>query len=305
MKMKLLISVSFVTIIILRLLFEIGLVNSIILTFIPPFFFLALTKDKADFIRLQICFLSMLTIVPLYIAILLLLISLLMNDEWMRSVRNWKLIVFTGIDGSGKTSHSVTTAEFIRKHGFNCTYYHIFKHPILSALSVFFAKIRGKPIQRSGDYHEVVYTKEFRRKIRKSLAIVRPLAQYIDNWLYIGSKLFYNWIRGRWVICDRYFYDYYIRFKCLGYPVPKFLEKLVFSFTPKPHLLIVLDVDPKISYTTRKHEHPYWYYVLARKEYYKIAKLFNAPIVNTERDYDMVQEILNEIMLRILLKRKK
>lgn len=108
-------------------------------------------------------------------------------------------------------------------------------------------------------------------------------------------------VRGRWVICDRYFYDYYIRFKTLGYPVPKILEQLVYKLTPNPHLLMVFDVNPLISYRRRKGEHPLWYYVHARKEYLKIACKKEAIVINTERPFDKIQEIINKVIEGVLL----
>gem|GEM_PF-4670157 len=49
--------------------------------------------------------------------------------------------------------------------------------------------------------------------------------------------------------------------KVLGYPILKILEWLVCYLTPKPHMLIILDVNPLLilSYYGRKREHSLWY----------------------------------------------
>ncbi|NPB00200.1 MAG: hypothetical protein GXO10_02395 [Crenarchaeota archaeon] len=299
MKMKIVLTVLFISIVFLRLLFH---VSSSVLYIVPvavPLLFLFITHDKADSVRLFMCSLSAIPLFPILVTPLFYALSLVLNDEYLRKVFHSRIIVFTGIDGSGKSSHSKVTAEYLRSIGIDCVCYHFFKHPLVTALSVLKARLKRQPVKGC----QVVYTEEFRRGLRRPSAFLRPIIQFIDNWIYIGSRLIINMLKGRWVICDRYFYDYYIRFKCLGYPIPKVLEFLVLKLTPRPSLLIVLDTNPLLSYKRREGEHPLWYYVIARKEYLKLAEKLNGVVINTMRPFDVVQMIINRVIERTLLKR--
>ena len=264
---------------------------------IPLTFYIS-THDKANSFRILLVSLSAIYIINPFWTPLLLVVSLILNDEHLRAIARWKLIVFTGMDGAGKSTHTAISFYMLRKLGVKCVAYHWFQQPLVTSLAVLYAKLRGKPIiEHKYAKGDQVYTNEFRRRVRESSSIFRPILQLLDNWILIGTVLFINMLRGYWVICDRYFYDYYIRFKVLGYPIPWILEFLVYHLTPNPHVLIVFDVNPKISYNRRKGEHPLWYYFLARKEYLKLAKLKGAIILNTERPLHDVQKIINQILI--------
>lgn len=285
------------------LLFRLKITHQVLLLciLIIPSLFYVISKDKANTFRITLLSLTLIPFIPLPFTSIFLFLPTVLNDEYLRKTARWKLIVFTGIDGSGKTTHSKETVKYLRTKGIDCVAYHWFKHILVSSISVAYAKLLKKPVIKHRYVKgEHVYTNEFRKKVRTSLSILRPLIQFIDNWVFIGTTLLVNMVKGRWVICDRYFYDYYIRFKVLGYPVPKILEWLIYRLTPNPHLLIVFDVNPLISYKRRKGEHPLWYYVYARREYLKIAKIKKTMIINTEESFNKVQQLINKIIDKTL-----
>ena len=303
--MKILLITLWCSLILLRLKisYEVPLALALILV-IPTLFFLVF-RDRANTFRVALVLPTALPSIPLYITPLFLILSIISNDERLRRIAKWKLIVFTGIDGSGKTSHSKVTEEFLRSIGVDCIAYHWFRHLLVSMVSIIYAKLFKKPIIiHRYTKGKQVYTDSFRKKVRTSAAIFRPLLQLLDNWIFIGSTLLINMLKGRWVICDRYFYDYYIRFRVLGYPVPKIIEWLVYRLTPAPHLLIIFDVNPLISYKRRGGEHPLWYYVYARKEYFRLAKIKKAVIINTEKSFEEVQRTVNRLIIVTLLQPK-
>ena len=300
--MKILLTVLWLFLVLLRLkpIYQEAL--TLVLALLIPVLFFILFKDKANTLRVTLLMPALLSCIPLHITPLFLVLSVISNDERLRRIAKWKLIVFTGIDGSGKTSHSKETEKFLRSMGINCATYHWFRHLLVSTISIAYARLLKKPIIiHKRTKGKQVYTDDFRRRVRTSVAIFRPLLQLLDNWIFIGTTLLINMLKGRWVICDRYFYDYYIRFKVLGYPVPRIVEWFVYRLTPSPHLLIIFDVNPLISYKRRRGEHPLWYYVYARKEYFKLAKMKKAVIMNTEKPFEEVQHVINRLIIEILL----
>ena len=300
--MKIFLITLWCILILFRLKFSYEILLTIALMILIPTLFFLFSKDKANTLRTTLLVPVVLSSIPLYITPLFLMASIILNDEKLRKIAKWKLIVFTGIDGSGKTSHSRETAKFLRNIGVDCEAYHWFRHLLVSMISIVYAKLFKKPIIIHRYVKgKQVYTNNFRRKVRTSAAIFRPLLQLLDNWIFIGTTLLINMLKGRWIICDRYFYDYYIRLKVLGYPIPKVIEWIVYRLTPSPHLLIILDVSPLVSYRRRKEEHPLWYYIYARKEYLKLAKKKRAIIINTERPFEEVQQIINRLVARTLL----
>ena len=303
--MKILLTVLWLFLVLLRLKPIYQEVLALVLALLIPVLFFILFKDKANTLRVTLLMPTVLSCIPLHITPLFLVLSVISNDERLRRIAKWKLIVFTGIDGSGKTSHSRETEKFLRSIGVNCITYHWFKHVLVSTISITYAKLFKKPIiTHKHARGNQVYTDKFRRRIRTSVAIFRPLLQLLDNWVFIGTALLINMLKGRWVICDRYFYDYYIRFRVLGYPVPKIIEWLVYRLTPAPHLLIIFDVNPLISYKRRGGEHPLWYYIYARKEYFRLAKIKKAVVINTEKSFEEVQRIVNRLIIETLLQPK-
>lgn len=262
--------------------------------------FFSISKDKANTFRIAICALSFLPIIHLYASPIFLLLSLVANDEAIRRTWRWRLIVFSGIDGSGKSSHAKETALWLNQLGIPTVYYHFFKHPLVTALSLVKRKV-----MHVKESEVKTYSPEFHIHIKRHfLPKLRPLIQYIDNWIYIGFRLMWHMLKGEWIIADRYFYDYFIRFKCLGYFIPPILRKLYLYVIPHPHLLIIFDVSPEVSFRRRGGEHPLWYYRKARKEFLRLAKITNSPIINTERDFSEVQDDINKLILEKLIMRR-
>ena len=113
MKMKILLTILFVILVLIRLLIKLGIVESLLIYTISIILFLVVTRDKANSFRVSVCMISIIPEIPIYLTPIPYITSVLMNDEWLRKVYRWRFIVFTGIDGSGKTTHSRDTMKWI------------------------------------------------------------------------------------------------------------------------------------------------------------------------------------------------
>lgn len=257
--------------------------------------FFLITKDKANTFRTALCAVSV--VAPLYLMPLPYLLSIILNDEWLRRVWRWRFIVLTGCDGSGKSTHARETARWLNEQGVGATYFHFFRNPVLKRLSLL-----KKSLINVAEDEADTYAPAFRMHVRRHfLPRLRPFICYLDNWAYISYVLFKNMLRGRWVVVDRYFYDFYVRFKCLGYPMPGLLKWLFTRAVLRPALAITLDVRPEIS-SARRRDNPYWYHKRAREEHAHLSEELRHPRMNTERPFEAVQEEINNLIRRRLLK---
>ena len=197
-----------------------------------------------------------------------------------------RLIAICGIDGSGNSSHAEETVKVFRSKGTRIACEHFFQNPMVSFLS---GMKRKTGISKKEE--TVTYSPEFEKHVKRHLLPkMRAYLVFLDNLFYVGLKTLWHKLRGEWVIADRFFYDYFLRSKLLGYNV-RGLEGIYSRLFPKYG--VTLDVDPQIAYE-RRREHPVWYYVKAREEYLKIAEKHKYPIFVTDRPFQEVQEEINK-----------
>ena len=288
MKMKILLTAQLASLIASSLLASRSVVWGLALSW-PVVFYLA-TGDKANTVRVALCSSSVL--MPLLLMPLPWLASVVLNDEGLRRAWRWRFIVFTGCDGSGKSSHSRETARWLTEHGIDAVYFHFFRNPLLKSLSAL-----KKTVLKVPEEEAMTYTPRFREHLRAHwLPKLRPLVGYIDNWLCISLVLLKNLLKGRWVVVDRYFYDFYVRYKCLGYPMPRALKWFYTRLVLRPALVIVMEVRPEISLARRGGEHPLWYYRKALREYRALAEELGAFVLNTERPFEEVQKDVTRLV---------
>lgn len=293
MKMKLLLTALFIGLFTAH--FFVEKLYLLVMAGLAVLVFFSITRDKANSLRIALC--ATCALMPLYLMPLPYVISILLNDEWLRRVWRWKFIVLTGCDGSGKSTHAKETARWLNEQGVEATYFHFFRNPILKRLSILKRSLVNVPEEEID-----TYTPEFRRHVRRHLMPrLRPFVCYVDNWAYISYVLLKNLLKGRWVVVDRYFYDFYVRFKCLGYPMPDFLKWLFTRAVLRPAIAITLDVRPELS-SARRQDNPYWYHKKAREEHARLSKELRHYKINTERPFAIVQEEINNIILKRLLK---
>ena len=208
------------------------------------------------------------------------------------------LIVFCGIDGSGKSSHSRAVREWLTKKGFKVYVDHFYRYLLITPLSILKYKLGiAKKIYWGGEH---VFGEEFKRHIKKSpLARLRPLLAYFDNILYFMLRALPKLLTKHVVIFDRYFYDHLFKYKALGYDVT-LAEKLYLKLVPKPRLIVVFDVPAEIAYERKKHEHPLWHFKALRNFYLEFARRNKLVILDTRAPFGEIQEKLEKIIARVL-----
>jgi thymidylate kinase len=105
-------------------------------------------------------------------------------------------------------------------------------------------------------------------------------------------------LRGRLVMLDRYYYDFFVDQRRFRLDVPPRLLKWGFRIVPKPDLVFCLDVPPEVI-QARKAEVPYEETVRQREAFVALAKrLPNGQVIDASRP---VNEVATDVTRRILL----
>jgi dTMP kinase len=144
------------------------------------------------------------------------------------------LIVYEGIDGSGKTTSSIALQRNLQKHGVpvsvvQWTSFQMYPDEIENAL--FLAAERRRTAGKLGPLsYSVWHCADF--AYRLETFVVPALA------------------RGEIVIMDRYKYTAYVRDVIRG--LDEQVVRSLYTFAPEPDLLIYMDVDPAEAYARKK-----------------------------------------------------
>lgn len=184
--------------------------------------------------------------------------------------KKYSLIVFCGMDGSGKTTLAKKVIEFFKEQGLKFEFIHAHGYSIS---------------QDSFGLNKV--------KINRLKYLFRLLIPFalLDNLFtyYFKYKLI---LRNKALICDRYFYDKVARMMYYGI-CNKLIAKIYLKLLPRPDFTFFLDASPKDVYI-RKGEYSEKDLSCYRKMYRFLAKYLNVPVIDTNQSIDICyKEILN------------
>ncbi len=140
----------------------------------------------------------------------------------LKTKKEGNLIVFEGIDGSGKTTQARMLVEYLQSKGVDV----IFTDWASSATI-------GKYIQKMRNDKIEVVPKAF------SLLHAAEFAERLENLILPALSA------GKTVVCDRYVYTAIARDTALG--VDEDYVKEIYKLAPKEDLLLYFDVPPKMA----------------------------------------------------------
>ena len=185
-------------------------------------------------------------------------------------------ICFTGIDGSGKTTHAISIVSFLIQDYVKCKYVWTrwvpitLKPVIILTKIILFKRSIARALARSNnDYIE--YRSAKRRYLKKSLAKIWQNMVLFDYLLQVLIKIRIPLLFGNVVVCDRYVYDTLVDFAVdSGCSKGKFKDMLKMRFVslfPKPDVLFLLDVPEEVA-LKRKSDIKALTHLLDRREFY-------------------------------------
>ena len=173
-----------------------------------------------------------------------------------------KTIAFMGLDGSGKTTHSNAVKAFLTSHQIPYTSIHLpSAHPL-----------RFVPKSRRTQLTEASCTRE---KHGFFICVARQKFLFFGMaWIYLTS-IMPSLLRGRVVICDRWFYDelIHLRYRKMCH-LPSFIENLI----PRPGMLFYLNLPAETAHQ-RSKEADLSYFLTKKKMYDSLAQRKKAMVI--------------------------
>jgi len=204
-----------------------------------------------------------------------------------------KEIVMLGIDGSGKSTMSDMSKEYLGNKGFKVKIVPFHKWVIAGFLRSLF----GKAIDKGRKDRKSPYSPP-----KKSFpSFIKPPVAFIDNIIFHLLNKPYK--KNHIVIFDRFICATQIKFKALNYNVAWF-KKLWWNYKPQNAILFIIDIEASIERQIKRND-PYAYTKqqlgLEQDLYIKLAEKYNFPIIKTtnstpEKTFKLVEAELNKII---------
>jgi thymidylate kinase len=206
-----------------------------------------------------------------------------------------KLIYFTGLDGSGKSTYVELLAEVMRKQGIPIKVVWLRMSHYLSKPLLLFCRITGLTEYEDIDGIRVGYHHFYRSKIVSWLYIfLRSIDTSIDalTRVYLPAKIF-----GKTIICDRYVLDSMID---LMVDTHINLEKTLLCkwfwvLIPQRSYIFLVERDDKNIQNCRPEMNREEYFIRRKKIYYQVFKNRTIRVNNNS----LIKDTFNEILARL------
>lgn len=196
-----------------------------------------------------------------------------------------RLIVLSGLDGSGKSTQTILLAERLRAEGIPAEPVWNRWKPAASAVFISLARryLKAREKVKEGDYRG--FTDAKRRKMRSGLkrSVWQAMA-WGEYAAQVRARLFAHRLKGTTILCDRYVYDTLvdiaINFSVSPLALADLMDHPLLSLFPKPAVVVFIDIDPATGASRKSDGTPAAYLADRRPYYASLARMLNAPIVD-------------------------
>ncbi len=215
-----------------------------------------------------------------------------------RILHRGSLITISGMDGSGKSSHSQALEKSLAHQGLTVMRAWVGHKPILSFPFLALVRMLGCTHRRTID-GVPFYWRDWRRN--PALARLWPLVLSLDFLPKAFWSVKIPVLRGKIVICDRYLYDMMAelsQYGLLGANAKRFLVGIV----ERPTVAFLMDVDTGLAWKRtlvpgRAREQPIYDLRKRREAFLRLASEFGMIVLDGGGDPERNRsEILNRTL---------
>jgi thymidylate kinase len=205
-------------------------------------------------------------------------------------------VCLIGVDGTGKTAHSMALVAHLRRSGIKCTYMWFGFAYFFSWPFMVFCRILGY----TKIHHLAGGISVSERKYYKNKAISKiwPCIQLIDTLILSILRLTSLRWRDLTVVCDRFIPDIIVDLMA-DVDDDKIYKKRIgqymFRLIPKPLFTICLDVTEETAQKRKKDIPGLEYLTRRRRLYHLVSSELGIPVVNAEEPFPSVQRRLVEL----------
>lgn len=214
-------------------------------------------------------------------------------EKVAKSVKPKLVISFSGIDGSGKSTHAETLKERFRELGIPCIHVMtrwrpIITYPIMGMIYI----LTG---YRRKDYHK--------NKVLRRIWAYLTILDFVYLFIF---KIRIHLLRRGIVICDRYIYDHIADLMHDGLYNERAVKILLKLF--KPDLAFIFDIPVEVSLSRKNNtqdalklwkfeEDVVEYLSIQRRNYLALGEKLRITVINSIEDFDKINEhIFKEII---------
>lgn len=201
------------------------------------------------------------------------------------------LICFTGVDGSGKTTHAKFLIRYLNENGYSCTYVWGALRPIFSYFFFAFTRLMGywKEVKKNAYTNPL---ENANKKLAKKLGFLLRFLYFVDFQIK-AFKIRVPLMLKKIVICDRYFYDLLMELERSNLSSQKF-SNILYNTLPHPTITFLLDAPENL--TSERRRFLYIDQKSKRRIFLKMSKTFNFIIINSSEDFLYNQKRIRDIV---------
>ena len=207
------------------------------------------------------------------------------------------LICFTGVDGSGKTTHSRVLMKYLENKGYSCKYIWGGSRPILAYSFFGLTRLFGYwKMTRKDAYTDPLEAAP--KNVANRLTVLWRLLLFVDFQIrsLITTRFWLSMSKS--VICDRYFYDILMELERADASSSKFMWILAETL-PKPLVAFLLDVPETLAVQRRgfsKEE-----LVAKRRAFLQIGRALDLVIIDASQDFAKNHERICSLTTQALM----